>query len=1478
LPIYTEKDGDERLPRNIFIKILIFVTLIGVSAVVMRPLQSALHMGMNHIRTNIIERIEEYTDMKLLYSSIRPTIFGSFDIRNLKFLKDEDAILSVSRARITFSMSELLFKRKLAVRTILLEKSVLNIDIERDSSLIQAFSSSQDKDGEKKNDKELIQRLADFFPEKPDFKIRDCSASVTGGALEYNVQKVNIDINGNKDQLSFNGKFIAGVNSSSMFSKSYGIKTSVAIDGVCKPNLEDASAQITFSSFLVSAQENNAGGFFLKPLSMQEEIFNTRPFIVDFIFKDRLISLGTSGGGERFNASFEYNTGTNRMSTAMNCDNFMLSDIISFANNRKDVEHLLTLAVSGKASFTHEKNTGLKYYDVNIHGSNESVSEDSFAVIVSGSEKSIAFDEFWFIASARSAKAGLFQGKFSLAGKMGINTLTPAGQILFENFSLTGDDFFNAAFNVSGNKKEISILSKRASVGSCVLNDINIFIFPSERDLGLIAGALREENGSVSLEATLNYSPLQFDSSLAIDSFSLLDIVEIFRPFTDRANIPPVAGLYLQDTSVIAEVFFTTDFNQFVYNAPNIQINAGDVNGSLSFSGTDRQFSLSEGIFFVNEKDFLVSAQVNFSNPMDLLFSMNASYLDFSWHIQGQVLDRTTLVIRDPNGLHMYGNISNTGALSGYLEGISFPIPVNGRPYYLNFYITLRYTSRDFWSFDIAHFEANDFNSMQNGENLRITGAADQDGATFKDIVYSDYTGKLSGNADFTWDRDFSNVQFITNMTDGIEGGELLYIDGLLEKKHFNLNAYVSQMRVDRFMKTNIPIFVNGNTAISWDSHKSFNAQLNLDSLNAMLRDDPLHASAEIIFTNDDFIVQDLRFDYAQMNAQLPLAQISRADGNANASMDIKGFVLEKWLEGKIVLDVNFLQINSWVEIKEALGSIDGIISAENLVYAEEEQEPFNIKFANNESGFSVSGGPGNLLRMEMDKEGDFFAGLSSPFPIHVSVAGSYRDGLIDAHCNDFFIDLKAIWDLVNPSESFLFAGGYITAQLDIRGPIGNPEFFGSGRGSSFRMVVPNYLTEEIKPIPFDIAFEGSEMTFGPVPSVVGRGGGTIAGWFIYKDWIPDNFGLDIRVPKESPIPYGLNITGFLAKGDVSGDLALVLDNSTLDISGILLANNTEMGLSIEEIMARSPETETVSGSSTTTIVNLEITTGSVVEFAWPNSSTPILRANPEMGTIVSVSADTLTGQYTLNTDIKIRSGELNYFDRSFYIRQGNLVFKENEREFSPHITARAEIRDRTDNGPVTISMIIENEPLLNFIPRFEANPALTQFEIYSLLGQGINIAGTGDNKGTTQMVLSSTADILGQFIGMRTLEKYVRNFLRLDMFSIRTKVLQNVVSSAAEAGLGLSPVDRNNRVGNYFDNTTIFVGKYVGQDMFIQGMLSVSYDENNPGYGGLKLEPDIGIELQSPLFSIRWDFFPYNPQNWWVNDNSITLTWSKSF
>jgi hypothetical protein len=104
---------------------------------------------------------------------------------------------------------------------------------------------------------------------------------------------------------------------------------------------------------------------------------------------------------------------------------------------------------------------------------------------------------------------------------------------------------------------------------------------------------------------------------------------------------------------------------------------------------------------------------------------------------------------------------------------------------------------------------------------------------------------------------------------------------------------------------------------------------------------------------------------------------------------------------------------------------------------------------------------------------------------------------------------------------------------------------------------------------------------------------------------------------------------------------------------------------------------------------------------------------------------------------------------------------------------------------------------------------------------------------------------------------------------------LQNLVIQAAQSQ---QPVDRITRFGNYFDNTTVYIGKYIGRDLFLQGMVSIRYDENQMEWGGIRAEVDLGIEMRTPLFDIGFNIVPLHVENLFVNDVSITVSRRWSF
>ena len=85
-------------------------------------------------------------------------------------------------------------------------------------------------------------------------------------------------------------------------------------------------------------------------------------------------------------------------------------------------------------------------------------------------------------------------------------------------------------------------------------------------------------------------------------------------------------------------------------------------------------------------------------------------------------------------------------------------------------------------------------------------------------------------------------------------------------------------------------------------------------------------------------------------------------------------------------------------------------------------------------------------------------------------------------------------------------------------------------------------------------------------------------------------------------------------------------------------------------------------------------------------------------------------------------------------------------------------------------------------------------------------------------------------------------------------------------------------RAGNYFDNTTVFMGKYFGANIFGEAMISFKYDEYRQNFGGMLVQPEIAFEMRNPLFDIRFNMVPLHPENLFIDDVSFSFIWRRTF
>jgi len=1236
-----------------------------------------------------------------------------------------------------------------------------------------------------------------------------------------------------------------------------------------------------------SADADSGGGSGVLSIpSISGDAASATPVAFDLELRDGVFTVGKAPGLLPIDLGLSYRLDDGAMEAGLNSRGFRAGDFVSLSGGLEAFGGFLDISVLGTASLRRDGAGGLRY-DVDLSGS--SLGSRSFAptgeamleLDLSGDGNGMLVRSARFLVPETGLPGERFFGSMAFEGSVALNPPAPDGTLSVKGFAVAGLGEMNGEIGIRSSPDAISLRADSMRIGDSGRVGVGATVRPGADGTGFEVSLLwpgqSGERGSASLRGTLSDGPRRVEAGLSLRSFPLRAVAEATASGDRALPVSLGAILGLQQGAVVsADVSFESDFSGLSFDAPNVVFSGRDFDGTLSVSGTENGIDLAGSLIAVGGETLLLSGSAEFpvsgASRGGTGFSVNAVYGDIGYFVGGTV-GADFVAIRGSNGLEVNLSSASGGRRSGRAVADGFPLPFLGRPALLSLNANLEVDGSGRWSFGLDRLEIADISGPAGIARLLVSGGVSEGGAVFPILFYEDAVGPLSGSAEVSWG---GGVDWNFSVGSGAEN----YVSrGSLEGGSLAMDVSGSSMRLYRFARALRNTTADGDVRLEWNpgDPDSLRAEMSLSAVRGRLGADDYTASTVASIDGRRLSLRSARLHFAGITADVRDLALSLEDGTLDGLAELSGNLAGRPVGGSLSVGAVFDPADSWAGIGGALEGFSGRIAVDSFRHETGgEWRDFGFDFSRRDGSVAVSGGPRGMLRFRMDGDGNLLLALSGPFPVRGSVIGSIRDGEIYARCNDLFVDMAGLLKMIPENEDFFVGDGYVTASVDIRGPLQDPEFYGLARGTGLRVNVPGFVSGEIRPVPFTAVVDGDEIRFGPISAAVGRGEGRVTGVFAFERWIPDAFSLDIDVPRASPIPFAMNLTGFSARGDASGFLNISRDSGVMSYSGDLWASHTVMGVDTDEIASGG---EPFSGDSKPFTVDMTVTSGSAVEFFFPSAQFPIVRASPEMGTVVTISANSAERRYSVNSEVGIRGGEIFYFQRNFYIRSGVLVLRESEAGFDPRLTARAEIRDRSADGPVTLSMVVDNEPVASFEPRFESSPPRSQVEILTMLGQGVSGDLDAEDADPAMAFARSGADMLSQLTVVRTAERYIRNLTGLDMFSVRTQAISNMVISAVEGPD--RQVDTNRRFGNYFDNTTIFGGRYLGQDMFVQGMLSISQDAVG---GGLTMKPDIGFDLQGPMINryrlrIRWDFSPASAENWlFVSDNSVTLTFSRLF
>jgi hypothetical protein len=1437
---------------------------------------------MVRLRDYLIGEAERILNRSIRYASARPSIVGSLNIQDV-FIYDSEGepVLNLERFRAEYSVFALLTGKKTgAIRLISLEGLEFTYDLDNDRDLTELFAYREEEP------------RSFVLPEKCRLELRRGAVLLKKGGGSLAVTDLDFDGQVKDDRIVFDGNW----HTEAALAGSAGSLSGATVDG-------DLAGDF--------ARDFSGGNVTLGVSAIKADTFELENLVFTFSIHNNIVELRHSGetdpsdGGTRFTGDesqnsahkgtvgilLAYNLDAGVFSGELHPDNFVVGEILRFSGDWKRYDPWLGLVLNGNASFSMDNREGLSYH-FDLRGNGDAEPSPAFDLAGYGNSEKIFFDRLSLAVS---------EGVLEYSGDLQFDPLIPEGILHFEDFGLGEGPGLNGDLYLTRSGRELDIFSENVSSGGVAISALSGGMNWEESGCTYTLELFRFNNiesyedvrlSSISIRGSYDRLPPnpgqrfpgQLQGSVALDVFSVADIIAMAKPFYRSEHVPVFVEDFAGDIAVTTEIFISTDFEHISYNAPNcLAVHEGlsDTFTLSSISGTDRRFEVTGGKIGWKNGSVDIALQADFSDPNNVSFFIQTTYKDFAYYFEGIFFDKRTLSFRGSYGISVYIVAMESGGYSGYMDIASAPIPFRGRTARLSVDTALRFDSLLSWNLDITRleFRENENPALQ-FTNLFVSGMANQDGARIEKLFYEDRLGELSGSIQADWEQDFSAVwgrllllgegeNYIFEAEYQDSGGASLR-NGKAGRVVFWLQ--LAGVQLDRFVPGGRRSRLSGTIDGVWNGIDSYEVDLNLESLE--IPGISTSVSARGFINQDRIVIQDMDAEIGDLNAKSSVFILDRFRSVLEISAGFEGAIKGRDTGLEMSLNASFTPVDSWFGIVRALNTFQGSLAVKSAYLGDLRlSAPCSFDFSRtreNGSGFvtRVSGGPENMLRFELLGDGSLYLDITSPSPVQGSITGTFKDFIIDAYSDEIFIDLSTVWPLIPMEDIIVFTGGFITGKTSISGSIFDPEFSGNAWGSGVRLKVPQYITKEIGSASGAIILDGSEISFGPLKAACGKGEGEVTVSVRFNRWIPSS-DIDVVVPEQKPIPFAFDLSGVKAGGNASGNLHFAIENNeTLTITGTVAAEDTVITLDAEEISAFR---EGIGGGVTDldVVVNLQVNAGKRVEFLWPNEDFPVLRAYGAPGTGLRVIADTRIPQFVLDGDVLLQGGEIYYFQRSFFIQEGQVFFNPNDTRIDPLISARAEIRERNDEGPVIISMIIDNSPLSSFTPRFESNPPLSQLEIYSLLGQ------TSAEGQESEVVVRTLTDALTQFTVVRRVERQIRNILGLDMFTVRIQVLQNALLQAMNND---PEEERRNTIGNYFDNTAVYMGKYIGSDLFIQAMVAMRYDQYRVENGGLRFEPDIGLDLRTPLADIRWNISPRHPEHLYITDQSLSLVWRWSF
>ncbi len=1427
------------------VQIVLFSLLLVATAVGLGSLQSSVRTRLDDARAKVVGEIETLLNRPIAYTGIAPSVFRSIRIENLSVFADEsrgEIVAEARSLRIYFSLWDLLTGPAIdGVREVSVEDARVYLDA---ASFFEGNAFGNGSPG-------LGNLLGDrSFPEELTLSATNVDLVLASGTESVTFRNVVSRFDFRKPTLEFE------LRSSAVYRVSLSeesIAAEVVLSGSVEEGLEQGSGFVEFPRLAYGDWE------------LRDQAFALR-------YGDRNIALRKVRNRDPLEISIDVDLERQVATGRVLAEGFVPSSVVSGPVSDGVFPSLLFSSVDADAEVEYSLETG----EINVTGrSSARFPENRARLALIEAEFDGSVDVFEGSFLVRDAGGGRARGtaERSAAGR------DVRASLDLRNLQIWDAPVVSGEVHLRGARRGVTLFSEELSIGDGTLYATSLEV---NRNQTAIATLARTHFNSEETQAVEVSGSISLDEQNRVDLDGALRRVPlsgVLRLAEDPQAAPSPATIL--DSLVVDSVFsLSSRGGKIDLDAPFVSLydlTAPDetflyfslVQGNEEVAA--ERISASYGGLDVGGR-VVVGDPRNGTTPISVSLTHNGGrysaraeyHADGRLRLTGDYESELTVAPRREGGILLSASI------------VDAPAPPLGANARLTADIDGFFAGSGAWNARLERFDVVDVSSPAGSLTLRARGNFDPTGGRLAPMVIDDGVDTLAGSLGFTAGDEGEGALINGTLTGG-DGEESLRLAGSFDAAGLAMSLRGDGVGLRRFGIPGLRGQVDfAAEATGTPGDLSLRGTINVP--DGQLAGDAFTASGRFTLSEQNLRIQgvQVRRGENRLDVTSALADLSKGSIAVSARLT-RGIGVGETVTGVELryqrrVDEPFSAVR---EVIEDPFSAD--IRLEGIEIVGVPQEEWLLSLRRTTSGVTLRGAPNNAVRGQMSNDGEFRLVFTEPLPVRFQAAGSLGEGTIEATITRIAAELPITETAAEfpleerPEGRFVPLRGEIKGSLRVVGPVNDPDLFGTLSVESIEAEVP-YVEGVVSAPQAFVVFQEKMIQVDRFFATRGDAGATVAATLLLSRWGLDEFEVLINTVGDEGMPITQNFGPVAVDGNGLGRLRIYGTPATTDVSGEITAEETTITLITEDVVEREPRKITT--------VDLTLVAGRRLEFLWPSREVPIVRAFARAGDEVRLVSESQDESFGLDGTVSIRGGEIFYVNRNFYMRQGRIVFDEDEAGFDPILSARAELREVGPRGQVRIFLIAEENPLSQFSPRLESTPPLTDDEIIALLGGAILEEGSTDvaNLGSAVAV---TSEVVTQFGIMNQFERQVREALNVDLFSVRTQVFQNIVIGSLDQSE--VPLDTTApSLGTYLDNTTVFLGKYLGSDLFLELLIELRarnpLDQDAIALGGMEVDPEIGLEFDTPFFLLQWSFFPRTPESLFVADNTFEFSWQFSY